>query len=206
MAEAAQKSREGRHESFLAGSIRADQDFPARAGLFGGAAAEIRAADDVSFFIRRGETLALVGESGSGKTTVARTLLGLEKSDAGIPRFDGVDLLKCRRNELNALRRRIQIVFQDPFATLNPRRRVGDSVGEGLVIHHLAAGNDLRRQPPEAFERVGLPPESAGRLPGNSAAGSGSGCPLPGPWSCRRTSSSATNRFRRWTCRYRRRS
>ncbi len=107
--------------------------YPIRAGLLRRVVANVRAVDDVSFDIRRGEVFGLVGESGCGKTTLGRTLLRLERSTAGQARFDGIDLLSLRGRELKRMRRRMQVIFQDPVGSLNPRMPVSDLIGEGLL-------------------------------------------------------------------------
>jgi oligopeptide/dipeptide ABC transporter ATP-binding protein len=107
--------------------------YPIRAGLLRRVVANVRAVDDVSFEIRRGEVFGLVGESGCGKTTLGRTLLRLEKSTAGKARFDGIDLLSLRGPDLKRMRRRMQVIFQDPVGSLNPRMPVSDLIGEGLL-------------------------------------------------------------------------
>ncbi|MCO1654530.1 ATP-binding cassette domain-containing protein [Pseudonocardia sp. S2-4] len=116
----------------------------------------VRAVDGVSFTIPRGRTVGLVGESGSGKSTVARLALRLLEPTSGELSFDGVDLRGAGRGELRALRRRMQIVFQDPFGSLNPRMRVLDAVGEPLSVHGLARGRARRDRVVELLERVGL--------------------------------------------------
>lgn len=130
---------------------------------------EVRAADDVSFDLLRGETLGLVGESGSGKTTVARTVLRALSPTRGeiLFRSDGttVDLARLSAAELKPLRTRMQMIFQDPFASLNPRMTVGDIVGEPLVIHRLARGAELERRVTETLQWVGLKPEHRHRYP-----------------------------------------
>ena len=118
--------------------------------------AVVKAVDGVSFTIPRGRTVGLVGESGSGKSTVARLALRLLDPTAGRLSFDGVDLLRTSRAELRALRRRMQIVFQDPFGSLNPRMRVVEAVGEPLAVHRLARGKERTDRVVELLERVGL--------------------------------------------------
>jgi ABC-type microcin C transport system duplicated ATPase subunit YejF len=115
--------------------------FPVRRGLLARTVSHVRAVDGVSLNIQRGETLALVGESGSGKTTLGRTVLGLEKATDGEIRFDGRSLRGASRQDWRALRRRMQIVFQDPFSSLNPRMTVLDLVTEGLVLNGLLEGD-----------------------------------------------------------------
>lgn len=115
--------------------------FPIRRGLFSRTVDHVNAVDEVSLDIRRGETLALVGESGSGKSTLGRTLLGLETATAGEIHFDGIPVHAADRAQWRALRKRMQIVFQDPFSSLNPRMTVLDLVTEGLVLHGLLQGS-----------------------------------------------------------------
>jgi oligopeptide/dipeptide ABC transporter ATP-binding protein len=126
----------------------------------------VRAVDGVSFSIRQGETLGLVGESGSGKTTVARCLLRLVEPTSGRIMFGGEDLGSCDRRELRKFRRQIQIVFQDPYGSLNPRMSVFDLIAEPLRFHGLARGREaLRRRVGELLELVGLAAEQARRYP-----------------------------------------
>ena len=128
--------------------------------LFGREAGRVKAVDDVSFDLRRGEVLGLVGESGSGKTTLGRTILGLTPATEGSVVFDGRDITQLSQGELRALRREMQIVFQDPHASLNPAMTIEDSVGHPLTIHKVATGEEQRRRVAEALETVGLsPPE-----------------------------------------------
>ena len=117
--------------------------FPVRGGLFGGVPNQVRAVEDVAFSIQRGQTLGLVGESGCGKTTVGRMVLRLLEPTAGSVRFDGQDLFQLGQAELRRLRRRMQIVFQDPYSSLNPRHTVGDAIGEPLFVHGLARGAEI---------------------------------------------------------------
>jgi peptide/nickel transport system ATP-binding protein len=132
---------------------------------------DIRAVDDVTFDIRRGETLGLVGESGCGKSTVGRALLRLYKPTAGRVVFDGQDITKLSERELRPLRRRMQIVFQDPFASLNPRHSVGRIVGEPIRVHGLARGRAAGRRVRELLEIVGLPQDAASRYPHEFSGG-----------------------------------
>ena len=127
--------------------------------LVGREAGQVKAVDDVSFDLRKGEVLGLVGESGSGKTTLGRTLLGLVRATDGSVMFEGRDITKLSERELRAHRRRMQIVFQDPHASLNPAMTIGDAVGHPLRIHGLVQGRDqMRRRVAEALEIVGLSP------------------------------------------------
>lgn len=136
-----------------------------------GRAPVVKAVDGVSFTIARGETLALVGESGSGKTTVGRSVLRLEIPTAGVVRFEGTDLATLRPRALRALRRHMQIIFQDPFASLNPRRTIGASVAEGIEIHHLARRREIPHLVGELLEEVGLDAAYASRYPHEFSGG-----------------------------------
>jgi oligopeptide/dipeptide ABC transporter ATP-binding protein len=125
----------------------------------------VHAVDDVSFTVREGETLGLVGESGCGKTTLGRTLLRLYEPTSGTIRFAGTDITHLREKELRPLRRDMQMVFQDPFASLNPRRRVADLVGDVLAVHGERDKARRRATSVELLERVGLPASMADRYP-----------------------------------------
>jgi oligopeptide/dipeptide ABC transporter ATP-binding protein len=128
--------------------------------LVGREAGYVKAVDDVSLDLKRGEVLGLVGESGSGKTTLGRTLLGLARATEGSVRFDGQEIIGLSEPGLRALRRKMQIVFQDPHASLNPAMTIEQSVGHPLRIHRVAKGEELRRRIAETLETVGLaPPE-----------------------------------------------
>jgi oligopeptide/dipeptide ABC transporter ATP-binding protein len=130
--------------------------FPVRKGLLRRTVGHVYAVDDVSFSIGTGETLGLVGESGCGKTTVGRTILRLIEPTAGSIRLDGHDVTHLGRAELRPFRRQMQIIFQDPFSSLNPRKRAGDIVGEPLKVHGLKTREERRQAVEDLFERVGL--------------------------------------------------
>ncbi len=145
--------------------------YPLRGGLFGRARAWVLAVEDVSLAIQPGETLGLVGESGCGKSTLGRCLLRLVEPTAGDVRFEGRSLLDMPPAELRAMRRRMQIIFQDPYGSLNPRLRVASIVGEGLAIHRLGARAERRRRVAELLELVGLPADAARRYPHEFSGG-----------------------------------
>jgi oligopeptide/dipeptide ABC transporter ATP-binding protein len=145
--------------------------FPIRGGVLQRTIANVQAVDGVSFDIRRGETLGLVGESGCGKTTVGRLLLRLIEPTAGSIRFDGVDIVGLSGSELKPYRRRMQIIFQDPYASLDPRTPIGDSIGEGLRIHGLGTPAERRRRVQGIMDLVGLAPYHARRYPHEFSGG-----------------------------------
>jgi len=145
--------------------------FPIRDGVFGRTTGAVHAVESVSFDLRRGETLGIVGESGCGKTTLGRTILRLIEPTSGSIIFDGIDVLQQSRAEMRALRRRMQIVFQDPFSSLNPRITVGDAVKEGMLIHHIAEGGAADARVRALFDEVGLNPSYVSRYPHEFSGG-----------------------------------
>ena len=144
--------------------------YPVRMGMFGPRKV-VRAVDGVSFAIGKGEVVGLVGESGSGKTTVGRAVLRLIEPTGGAVRFEGQDVLSADPATLRSLRRRMQIVFQDPYGSLNPRKRVEDLIGEAFDIHGLEQGAARRDRVGELLRMVGLPPEHMGRYPHEFSGG-----------------------------------
>jgi peptide/nickel transport system ATP-binding protein len=138
---------------------------------FGHGDRPVRAVDDVSFDIRKGEVLGLVGESGSGKSTIGRSVLKLIEPTAGAVTFEGIDLAPLSAREMRPYRRRLQIIFQDPYASLNPRRRVSDTLDEAMATHGLHAGAARRPRIAELLSLVGLAPEHAQRFPHEFSGG-----------------------------------
>ncbi len=131
----------------------------------------VKAVDDVSFSIRQGETLGLVGESGCGKTTTGRVILRLMEATSGDVAFENQNVFKLGKEELRRMRRNMQIIFQDPYSSLNPRMTVGDIIGEPLEIHNLAKGKEKVRRVQELLEVVGLSPYHANRYPHEFSGG-----------------------------------
>ncbi len=136
-----------------------------------GRASTVHALNGISFDVAAGETLALVGESGSGKTTVGRTLLRLLDADQGSVTFDGTDVLAADRRTLKTLRRRMQIVFQDPYGSLDPRMTIGDSIAEGIDIHRLLPRQERPGRVAQLMTEVGLDPSFAARYPHEFSGG-----------------------------------
>ncbi|ERJ41047.1 Dipeptide transport ATP-binding protein DppD [Burkholderia sp. AU4i] len=145
--------------------------FPVKSGVFGRVSQYVHAVERVSFELRAGETLALVGESGCGKSTTGRSLLRLVESQSGSIEFDGRDISALKGPDLQALRRNIQFIFQDPFASLNPRLTVGFSIMEPLLVHGVASGRDAQARVDWLLDKVGLPPEAARRYPHEFSGG-----------------------------------
>jgi oligopeptide/dipeptide ABC transporter ATP-binding protein len=152
-------------------SVRDLKKYYQATGLFGRTAPPVRAVDGVSFDIAPGETLALVGESGCGKSSAGRTILRLQEPTSGQALFEGVDLFSLDRSTLRGLRRRMQIIFQDPYSSLNPRMTVGSAIAEGIEIHRLATRSEIPRRVAALLEEVGLDPGYARRYPHEFSGG-----------------------------------
>ncbi len=145
--------------------------FPIRQGAFGRVRGTVRAVDGVTFEVERGETFGLVGESGCGKSTLGRSILRLIEPTSGSVRFDGQDLVGMPPAQMRKLRRRMQLIFQDPYASLNPRMKVREIVGEGLAIHRLASGAERERRVAALLEKMGLGAEAMDRYPHEFSGG-----------------------------------
>ncbi|MBI4558909.1 MAG: dipeptide ABC transporter ATP-binding protein [Candidatus Hydrogenedentes bacterium] len=145
--------------------------FPVRKGVFSRVTGAVRAVDGVSFSIEKGRTLGLVGESGSGKTTTGRLVLRLIEPTAGSIQFDGTDVATLRPRDLRTLRKRMQLIFQDPYGSLNPRMTVYSMLGEVLSAHAVVSRSKRRDRVHELLDLVGLPPESADRYPHEFSGG-----------------------------------
>ncbi len=145
--------------------------FPVRAGLLQRVVNHVKAVDDVSFFVRKGETLGLVGESGCGKTTVGRTMLRLIEPTSGSVTINGEDVFAMKQRELKLARREMQIIFQDPYASLDPRVPIGESIMEGLHIHHVGTPRERVDIMLETMKKVGLEDYHARRYPHEFSGG-----------------------------------
>ena len=145
--------------------------FESGGGFFGGKKTIVRAVNDVSFSVARGQSLGLVGESGCGKSTVARTLLRLVEPDEGRIDFDGIDLRQASAAEMRALRRRIQIVFQDPYASLNPRRTIRQALAEPLHVYRLGSASQIEAKIQSTIQEVGLPVAALNKYPHEFSGG-----------------------------------
>ncbi|WP_421949956.1 ABC transporter ATP-binding protein [Pelagibacterium sp.] len=145
--------------------------FPIKGSPFSKEKKEVHAISDVSFTINRGEVVGLVGESGSGKTTIGRTIMRLTDPTEGQILFDGTDIAQISQREMMAFRRKIQMIFQDPFASLNPRRKVGELVAEGMEIHGLGNRQERQAEVNRLLELVGLPADASQRHPHEFSGG-----------------------------------
>lgn len=145
--------------------------YPIRSGILQRVVAQVKAVDDVSFTVKRGETVGLVGESGCGKTTIGRTILRLQKATKGNVYFEGEDVFAADATRLKQLRKDMQIVFQDPYSSLDPRLPVGESIGEGLVIHNVGNRRERDEKVMAMIEKVGLNPYHAKRYPHEFSGG-----------------------------------
>src|SRR6185369_16448747 len=139
--------------------------FPVRRGVLSRVVSHLKAVDDVSFTIEKGETFGLVGESGCGKTTTGRAVLRLIEPDSGEVKFEGVDILKLGSNSVRRLRRDMQIIFQDPYASLNPRMTIRTIIGEPFAIHGIASGKERDNRIADLLKTVGLEPSVMNRYP-----------------------------------------
>ena len=145
--------------------------FPVRKGLMRRVVSQVHAVDDVSFTLGRGRTLGLVGESGCGKTTTGRAILRLLEPTSGRVLFDGQDVFGLSGSDMRGLRTRMQIIFQDPYSSLNPRMTVENIVGEALTVHTLVRGAERRTRVAQLLDRVGLAPEHLSRYPHEFSGG-----------------------------------
>ncbi|MCP4716350.1 MAG: dipeptide ABC transporter ATP-binding protein [Deltaproteobacteria bacterium] len=145
--------------------------FPVSGGLFSGAQQHVHAVNDVSFSLQTGETLGLVGESGCGKSTIARLALCLDRPDSGTIRFKGKSIYEYTKAEMLQFRRNVQIIFQDPFSSLNPRKKVRSIIGEPLKIHQIARGADITERVLELMDLVGLRKDQLDRYPHEFSSG-----------------------------------
>ena len=145
--------------------------FPIKGGVFQHTVGSVKAVENVSFTLDRGETFGLVGESGCGKSTAGRTILRLYEKTGGTVRFQGRDVFALSKKELRLLRPKMQIVFQDPYSSLNPRMTVGEIIGEALVEHHVCSRNELKPRVLAIMERCGLLPYHIDRYPHEFSGG-----------------------------------
>ena len=145
--------------------------FPIFRGLIRRQVGAVHAVDGVSFNVRRGETLGLVGESGCGKSTTGRSILQLYKPTSGKIMFDDVNLVALKSEDMRLMRRKMQMIFQDPYASLNPRMTVGEIVGEPLLVHNIASGREVDERVAHLLETVKLNPSFSSRYPHEFSGG-----------------------------------
>lgn len=145
--------------------------FPVTAGLLSKVVGYIKAVDGVSFYVNEGETLGLVGESGCGKTTIGRSILRLIELTSGTVIYKGINVFELRQKEMRKMRRKLQIIFQDPYSSLNPRMKVLDIIGEALVVHKLVSKKNKKNRVIEVLEKVGMPGDAVNRYPHEFSGG-----------------------------------
>jgi oligopeptide transport system ATP-binding protein len=179
--------------------------FPIRRGVFQRKVGDVKAVDGVSFSIKRGETMGLVGESGCGKSTTGKAILQLDRPTAGEVFLDGEDLVKVKGEKLRLLRRKMQIIFQDPFASLNPRMTLGEIVGEPLEVHGAAKGKEKEARVKELLQLVGLNPSFVTRFPHEFSGGQRQRIGIARAVALNPAFLSVTNRLPLWTFPFRRR-
>ena len=167
----AEAGRAGENGASLLEVVGLKKHYPVRGGVFGGRIGSVRAVDGVSFSLRKGETLGLVGESGCGKSTLARNLIRLEDPTEGRVFFEGKDLAGAKGPELMELRREVQMIFQDPYSSLNPRMTVGEIVREPLLVHKLGTKEEQIAKVQALLDVVGLSAEQMGRYPHEFSGG-----------------------------------
>ncbi len=147
------------------------KSYPVATSLFGRTTSVLQAVDNVDLEVQAGETLSIVGESGCGKTTLGRSILRLEKPDSGVINFEGVDLMRCSPSHLRSLRRHMQMIFQDPYSCLNPRKTVGRIIGDAFVIHDLYRRSERKDKVAELLKLVGMSSEHMKRYPHEFSGG-----------------------------------